>query len=238
MKFLASSIGVGRLWNKARWICFGWLGIAGLLCYDLKAQVTLAGGGLREYYSFTVNANDGSANGGNNNGTLFSGASLDTGLIGQAVHFDGVDDYVKLDTNFRVDSNYSFCAWIKPTTSGNSSIFAVRKNCSLGSNGFSRANLALISPGTTNAPSLGNTLPAISVYNQFSLNLERAKWSPCNSWGNAYGYTVSNVSIDTTCWTHVAIVVTNNYSNSTRSITAYINGVSYPMPLFKTPSAR
>ncbi len=62
--------------------------------------------GLMAYYAFEGNADDLSGNG--NNGTLEGGPQYVTGRIGQAMDFDGIDDYVstgKVASQLDIDGN-------------------------------------------------------------------------------------------------------------------------------------
>lgn len=72
--------------------------------------------GLVAYYPFNGNANDASAYG--VNGAANNGASYTTGVNGQAVHFDGVNDYVNIPAHssrsFHANS-FSVVFWFRTT---------------------------------------------------------------------------------------------------------------------------
>lgn len=81
----------------------------GLLTNGLIGYWTFDGGDI----SSTTATDRGS---GGNNGTLTGGVSTSQGKIGQALSFDGVNDYV--DTGSRVGpaSGYTSCVWAKPSS--------------------------------------------------------------------------------------------------------------------------
>jgi prepilin-type N-terminal cleavage/methylation domain-containing protein len=70
-----------------------------------------------------TSATDSSGNG--NNGNLVGGATYVTGQFGNALQFDGVDDYVSLpDTNLSFLSPYTISVWFNPNDlSNNGAIF-------------------------------------------------------------------------------------------------------------------
>ena len=61
--------------------------------FSPQAQATAPTTGLVGYWKFDGNASDSSGLG--NNGTLVGGPTFTTGKIGQALSFDGVDDFVQ-----------------------------------------------------------------------------------------------------------------------------------------------
>lgn len=86
------------------------------------------GSGPRVYYSFDgCSASDDSGNG--NHGTLVGGLGCDTGVAGNALSYDGIDDHVIPSYSLDAQS-FSFCAWINntgpQTNSPSQSIFGGR----------------------------------------------------------------------------------------------------------------
>ncbi len=84
--------------------------------------------GLMAHYAFEGNANDLSGNG--NDGTLEGGPQYVTGRVGQAMDFDGVDDYVstgKVASNLDIDGNKprTVSAWVYTRGFANGGIFDV-----------------------------------------------------------------------------------------------------------------
>ena len=68
--------------------------------------------GLVAHYEFENNADDSSGNG--NDGEEFGGVSYVDGVIGQAASFDGVDDYLSVDSDdsLNPDSQLSIAMWL------------------------------------------------------------------------------------------------------------------------------
>jgi len=76
------------------------------------------------------NANDSV---GSNNGTLMSGATFTTGKSGQALRFDGVDDYVSLsDVDFKSNVPRSMAFWVKTSDAGDPITFGHLKGAFFG----------------------------------------------------------------------------------------------------------
>ena len=68
--------------------------------------------GLVAYYNFDNNVADGSGNG--NNGIIYGGATFTTGVLGQAIKLDGVDDYVRYSsTYYNKYNSLTLTGWIK-----------------------------------------------------------------------------------------------------------------------------
>ena len=95
------------------------------------------GEGLVGYWSF--NGADMAADtafdksGQGNNGTLTNGPVPAIGKIGQALNFDGVDDYVNVGTGLDQNGEVTVSAWFKTTTiSGGARIIVANSNSSLG----------------------------------------------------------------------------------------------------------
>ena len=68
--------------------------------------------GLVAKYLFNGNADDSSGNG--HHGTEYGGIVYSSGKSGQAIKFDGVDDYIKItSTNSFTSNDFSVAAWVK-----------------------------------------------------------------------------------------------------------------------------
>ena len=101
----------------------GELGFALLLglCLAMPIAAQIPTSGLVAYYPFNGNANDESAN--TNNGTVF-GATLTADRFGNAnsaYSFDGVNDYVSLNTDVG-DGIRTISAWVNPAISFDSTL--------------------------------------------------------------------------------------------------------------------
>ena len=80
-------------------------------------------GGLIAHYKFDGNADDSSGN--NYHGTEKGGAGYVAGKFGQAIHLDGIDDYIAIqDVNYAETGHtqVSVCAWIRTSSSANQHI--------------------------------------------------------------------------------------------------------------------
>ena len=76
-----------------------------------------------------VTAYDKSGN--NNNGTLTNGVKKAIGKIGQALNFDGVNDYVSVadDSSLRMGTNsFAIVTWVNPASGGSAEYFVLRKS--------------------------------------------------------------------------------------------------------------
>ncbi|MFZ1719720.1 MAG: LamG domain-containing protein [Candidatus Moraniibacteriota bacterium] len=84
-----------------------------------STQKTAPNNGLVGYWSFDENTGTqaGDASGNNNTGTLTNGPTWTTGKLGQAINFDGVDDYVFVPSSSSVGptGDMTITAWIKVT---------------------------------------------------------------------------------------------------------------------------
>ena len=155
-----------------------------------------AGANLVAYYIFEGNANDQSGNG--NDGTINGGAGFTSGISGQGLRLDGVDDFVCLDrpgTCNGTNSNPTF-----------DDAFSAR-SVSLWFNANSvNANQTIYEEGgATNGMNV--YIGSGSVYG--------GVWAESNSWAGVWlSYPVS-----AGVWTHVTLVY-----NSSSNVEFYVNG--------------
>src|SRR5699024_5893021 len=86
---------------------------AGRVEYNYGRSVIVAPEGLVSHWRFDGNVLDSA---GYNDGTIHGDPQFVQGVSGQALSFDGVDDYVSLGANSFVtgQQNRTFSAWIKP----------------------------------------------------------------------------------------------------------------------------
>ena len=170
--------------------------------------------GLVGHYDFETDASDASGN--NNDGTLQSGASIDsndaTDIIGEAKLFlDGNNDYVNLSSNISVFSNLSqgtIAGWINTTQNGDGSIFTLSDSSDL-------------------------------EYVKFGIDDGELEWVNMNSTsGDTVGVT-SGANLNDGNWHHVAITVgpsgnqfyingvsvSTNYSDGSSSDTSFLSDV-------------
>src|SRR3990167_283101 len=124
--FLAFALGsffyVAGQVNSFRQFSISNLEIAGDRVFRIAAAPT---SGLVGYWNFDEGSGatvaDSSGNG--NTGTLTNGPTWTTGKIGQALSFDGSNDYVDAGTgsSLNLASSLTVSAWIKPDTFGGGS---------------------------------------------------------------------------------------------------------------------
>jgi len=91
--------------------CTGGTPILTQSCTFVRANTT---GGLIAHYKFDGDATDSSGNG--NSGTIIGNPTFTTGQIGQALDFDGVDDYVSVPHQSNIDftdEDFSYSFWVK-----------------------------------------------------------------------------------------------------------------------------
>lgn len=76
---------------------------------------------LKGYWSFNAQDMNGTTvfdrSGAGNTGTLTGGPTIDNGVSGQALNFDGSDDYVSAGTGASLENSvFTYSAWVKPTS--------------------------------------------------------------------------------------------------------------------------
>jgi len=188
--------------------------------------------GLIGFYPFNGNAGDSSLSNPINHGSVAE-ASFVCGPSDSAIYFDGINDHVVLDTNFSLDSVYSISLWIKPSEIQLGSFFSMRNQCPNSPRGWDRAQMGLISK---NARRVYNDPAIITVDNQLVFMHSRSN-DNCNEWSSQHVYTIPGLGIDTSCYTHLVIMVKSN-SNLNRNYIVYVNGVFYQATLYSLPSPK
>jgi hypothetical protein len=182
-------------------------------------QGDLVSSGLVSYWSFngadisgTTATDRGS---GANNGTLTNGPTRVQGKVGQALNFDGADDYVITAANQDYELlTKSFSAWIFPQTiTGTDVVFA------LPAASVTNLFLDVCSSDATECPSTANTL---SLYTRRT-NGDNGVW---------YASGANRLTLN--AWNH--IVVTLDCSSTANDPVMYINGVSVPVTETDAPS--
>ena len=166
--------------------------------------------GLVGYWSFNgadIAADTAYDRSGNaNNGTLTNGPVRTEGKIGQALSFDGTDDYVNLGdmTPTEGQSTLTWAFWTKANYSGNDSCFLCKVELT---------NQTQNSWGITNTPSSWfGTTRDVRVYIPTSLSDTSTH---CNTPNNA---------LTSGAWNHVVVVFDGTQTGNTNRIKFYING--------------
>ncbi|OHA11522.1 MAG: hypothetical protein A3H71_01300 [Candidatus Sungbacteria bacterium RIFCSPLOWO2_02_FULL_48_13b] len=169
--------------------------------------------------SWTFNAPDMSGvtafdrSGNNNNGTLANGPARAIGRIGQALNFDGSDDYVNAGSATVLDniSIVTYAAWIYPISYGENGRGNIINKTQLGN-----GPIFYVCQTTTNC---GGSISNSFVYYQTFANGQTTWAAPSNS-------------IPLNRWSHVAVTYTVNVANNPQ---LYLDGV--PVVTTKTLSS-
>ncbi|TXL13492.1 hypothetical protein BMR06_16780, partial [Methylococcaceae bacterium HT5] len=141
------------------------------------AQASLTDG-LVAYYQFDNNASDSSGNG--NDGVERGGITYTDGVQGQAVKFDGVDDYIYVnhDESLNVSRDFSISFWIyRATDNGIQDVLVKGRDCS---------NHYMFNASGSNAGSRGQ---AFNVGNGYSWcdGVSVSASFPINEWHHVTG---------------------------------------------------
>jgi hypothetical protein len=146
-----------------------------------------------------------------NNGTLTNSPTVTAGKIGQALRFDGSNDYVDLGSNpiLTAGSPFSISWWEKMTTNDNEypTRFALTMNGTTNRFGSVRAK----TPGSSYGPLSFGVSPG-------SIGSIRSTTQPS---------TASGVGI----WRHYVITGTNPNSETSSDYALYVDGISYSLDL-------
>ncbi len=187
--------------------------------YALTA-VTKVDTSLRGYWSFDgadiVSTTTYDRSGAGNNGTLTNSPTVTPGKVGQALSFDGTDDYVDAGSASSLDNltTFTVTAWIKPDTISSTSKRIVSKAGSGFTDGWI---LIACSSDGTNCTGVNNT---ISFAASFSTTTGR--------WRTAADTLSSNQ------WNFVA--VTYDRGSTSNDPALYINGTSVSVTEVAAPS--
>ena len=188
------------------------------------------------YFPFTNGISDSASLLPNYSGT-FNGSVTSDGLVGNCLTFNGLSDYVLLNSNLNLDDDYTLATWIYPESSHYGTIFSQRAQCSSSDRGWGKLFLGIGGDLSEAAPfpffTAGLATGSMTVSNQIFVSLPRCAFN-CNGFYNAEIYTVPGVQVQTGCWSFIAITATNNSSTS-RQLKAFINGEMHDMILVNSP---
>jgi hypothetical protein len=157
---------------------------------------------LKGYWSFDGSALSGSTaydrSGAGNTGTLTNGPAITEGRVGQALSFDGSNDYIDLGnpTALRITGSHTLSAWVKSDTVNDQDI---------------------INKGTNNQNGYSYLLNA---NNDLGSNRFACLVDPTGA-GTSAGTRYSATTDDIGNWYHVACV----YNASSQTLDLYVNGV-------------
>ena len=169
--------------------------------------------GLIIYYPFDGNTTN--LGSGNYTATV-SGATYGTGICGQGMHFDGIDDYIKITPFVPLTSNFSIAAWVfVDSLTQNLAVFATRDQCPTTYRGYSQGEFG-INYYTAAAGGSNRVRYVINTHQN------------CTGWSAGDRYYVPNYLYSSGSWHFVAISVQGNSTDS-RLIKTYIDCQLYSM---------
>ncbi|MFA5021448.1 MAG: LamG domain-containing protein, partial [Patescibacteria group bacterium] len=166
--------------------------------------------GLVGYWSFDgqyTTSTDGTKDVSNNGnwGSFNGGVKPVGGISGQALSFDGVDDYVKLesDEGLNLAANLTLEAWINYNGTGSTTIIDRREQCPASVRGWSQYHLSVSN----------------SVINY---NIDRTSNCSGGSGGDRYE---GSSAVTANEWHHVAVtVIDNDNFSGGRTVKMYLDG--------------
>ncbi len=181
--------------------------------HDLNQSVAVPTNGMILYYPF--NGNTTNLGSGNYTATV-SGATYGTGICGQGMHFDGVDDYIRITPYVSLANNFSITAWVYvDSMTQNLAIFATRDQCPTTYRGYSQGEIG------------------INYYTSASGGPNRVRYvinthQNCTGWSAGDRYYIPNYIYSSGSWHFIAISVQGNSTDS-RIIKTYIDCQLYSM---------
>lgn len=159
---------------------------------------------------FPFNGNSASLGSGTYSATV-SGATFTNGLCGQALQFDGVDDYLKITPFVPMTGNFTIASWIYINNMQNSlSIFATRDQCTTSYRGYSQAEFVINYYNSTSG----------SFPQQLNYNVNQHQ--NCTGYSGGDRYNAQNFTFSAGSWHFVAVTVQNN-SSENRVVKFYID---------------
>ncbi len=179
---------------------------------NINQTPTINTNGQILYYPFngnTINQGSGSYT------ATISGATYSTGICGQAMEFDGVDDFVKIDPFISLTGNYTVSAWIYINNMQNSmAVFTTRDQCATTYRGYSQGEIFINYYNTASS-----NFPQELNYN---VNVHQN----CTGYSHGDRYNAVNYTFATGSWHLITVSVQNNSSES-RIIKYYIDCQQY-----------
>ena len=129
----------------------------------ISTNVTTCPLGLAGYWKFDEDSGDVAVDSaGGNNGTLINSPTRTTGKLGNALQFDGVDDYVDTKKALISNSEVTICAWIYPIGWGGDSRGRILDNVNayfyVNNNNAPRQALSFSSDADKYSASSGNSI--------------------------------------------------------------------------------
>ena len=173
---------------------------------DIYTTTTPSNADLYAYFPFNGNLNNLGSGG---QTALNSGAIYTVGMCGQALNFDGIDDYVTVTPNHVFNSDYTITAWIKTNdTSSIMGIFSIREQC------------------PNNYMGLSVVEWAFNNYAVTGLSNDLNKHQNCTGWSAGDRYQISPFSYGSNEYIFIALRVENNNTEN-RLVKMYVNCAEY-----------
>ena len=181
--------------------------------YDILQLPSVNTNGMLLYYPFNGNTtNQGS---GSYTATV-SGSTYGSGICGQGMHFDGIDDYIHITPYVSLASDFTISAWVYvDSLTQNLAIFATRDQCSYTYRGYSQGELG-INYYTAAAGGPNRIRYVINTHQN------------CTGWSAGDRYYVPNYLYSSGSWHFIAISVQGN-STDARIIKTYVDCQLYSM---------
>ncbi len=181
---------------------------------DLNQTSNIPTNGQIIYYPFngnTINQGSGSYT------ATVSGATYAPGIFGQGMHFDGIDDFIKVTPFVPLNSNFTIASWVYvDSLTQNLAIFATRDQCATTYRGNSQGEFG-INYYTTAASGGANRI-------HYVINTEQN----CTGYSAGDRYYVPNYLYTSGSWHFIAISVQGNSTDS-RVIKTYVDCQQYSM---------
>jgi len=175
---------------------------------DLFQTPNISNTGQIIYFPFNGNTNN---LGSGSYSALASGAYYTNGICGQAMQFDGVDDYIKLTPYVPLLSDYTIASWVYvDSLTSNLAIFSTRDQCSNTYRGYSQGELGI------------NYYNNATGGGQNKIKYVINKHQNCTGWSFGERYYANNYTYSSGSWHFLALKVHNNISNS-RTVEFYVD---------------
>lgn len=175
---------------------------------DIGQTPTVNTNGQIIYFPF--NGNSTNLGSGTYSATV-SGATFTNGICGQAMQFDGVDDYLKISPFVPMTGNFTIATWVYINNMQNSlSIFATRDQCTTTYRGYSQAEFSINYYNSTSG----------SFPQQLNYNVNQHQ--NCTGYSGGDRYNAQNFTFSAGSWHFVAVTVQNN-SSENRIVKFYID---------------
>ena len=166
---------------------------------NMHQQPTINTIGQILYFPFNGNATN---MGSGSYSASVNGPTYVNGICGQAAHFDGVDDYIKITPYVPLMGDYTIATWVYvDSLTTNLAVFATRDQCTSTYRGYSQGELG------------------INYYNNTAGGPNKIRYvinkhQNCTGWSLGERYYANNYTYASGSWHFIALRVQNNISNS------------------------